>query len=47
MENTISNGILFHERKLYDIAAYYLSIAASKGDPTGLFLYAISLRHGW
>ena len=31
MSNTLSNGILFHERRLFDVSAYYFSIAASKG----------------
>ena len=40
-------GIHFHEIARYDWSAYYFSIAASNGDPTGMFLYAISMRHGW
>ena len=63
MSHTLANGIMCHEKQLYDLSVYYFSIAASKGityfnfrilyqpsllgDPTGLFMYAVSLRHGW
>jgi TPR repeat protein len=40
-------GIHFHENNQFEFSAYYFSIAASQGDSTGSFLYAISLRHGW
>lgn len=29
------------------MSAFYFSVAASRGDATGLFLYAISIRQGW
>ncbi|KAJ3325003.1 hypothetical protein HDV06_005592 [Boothiomyces sp. JEL0866] len=40
-------GIFYHELNEFEISAYYFSVAAARGHPTGLFLYAISLRHGW
>ena len=40
-------GIYHHENTKYDWSAYYFSIAAANADPTGIFLYAISMRHGW
>jgi TPR repeat protein len=43
----LSLGVYFHEEASFENSAYYFSLAASNGDPTGLFLYAISMRHGW
>ncbi|KAJ2995182.1 hypothetical protein HDV02_001008 [Globomyces sp. JEL0801] len=46
-EDPLVVGIFYHEQGAYAISAYYFSIAAARGDPTGLFLYAVSMRHGW
>jgi TPR repeat protein len=40
-------GIFYHDQDYLEIAVYYFSISASKGDPMGLVLYAICLRHGF
>lgn len=46
-EDPLAVGIFYHELGQLELSAYYFSISAARGDPTGLFLYAISLRHGW
>ncbi|KAI9208310.1 uncharacterized protein BJ171DRAFT_490931 [Polychytrium aggregatum] len=40
-------AIYHHENNRLDIATYFFSYSASQGHPIGLFLYAMSLRHGW
>ncbi|KAI8924432.1 hypothetical protein BC831DRAFT_498482 [Entophlyctis helioformis] len=45
--DALSIAIFYHERNHLDIAAYYFSLSAAQGNPLGLFLYAISMRHGW
>jgi TPR repeat protein len=39
-------GMYFHEKDKLDIATYYFSLAM-QDNTLGLFMYAISLRHGW
>jgi TPR repeat protein len=46
-KDPLAVGIYYHESGQYQLSAYYFSIAAANGDPTGLFLFAISMRHGW
>ena len=46
-QDPLALGIYYHENSRYEWSAYYFSVAASNGDPTGVFLYAISMRHGW
>ncbi|RKO89925.1 hypothetical protein BDK51DRAFT_21043 [Blyttiomyces helicus] len=40
-------AIFYHEKEVLDVATYYFSVAAARGHPVGLFMYAMSLRHGW
>ncbi|KAJ3089764.1 hypothetical protein HK102_005561 [Quaeritorhiza haematococci] len=40
-------AIFYHDKNQLKLAAYFFSVAASKGSPLGLFLYAMCLRHGW
>jgi TPR repeat protein len=46
-KDPLAIGIHYHEVSQFELSAYYFSIAAARGDATGLFLYAISMRHGW
>jgi hypothetical protein len=46
-KDPLAVGIFYHEQNEFELSAYYFSISAARGDPTGLFLYAISMRHGW
>ncbi|KAJ3016725.1 hypothetical protein HKX48_003892 [Thoreauomyces humboldtii] len=40
-------AIHYHELNCLDVATYYFSVAAARGHPVGLFMYAMSMRHGW
>ncbi|TPX58567.1 hypothetical protein SpCBS45565_g07964 [Spizellomyces sp. 'palustris'] len=40
-------AIYYHEANVLEVATYYFSIAAARGHPVGLFMYAMSMRHGW
>ncbi|CAG8712885.1 6939_t:CDS:2 [Acaulospora morrowiae] len=43
----IQKAIQYHEANELEKATYYFKLAADKDSPLGLFLYGISLRHGW
>jgi TPR repeat protein len=47
IKDPLAIGIFYHENGDLLMSAFYFSIAASRGDATGLFLFAISTRHGW
>jgi hypothetical protein len=47
IKDPLAIGIFYHENGDLLMSAFYFSIAASRGDATGLFLFAISKRHGW
>ncbi|ORX64131.1 HCP-like protein, partial [Basidiobolus meristosporus CBS 931.73] len=40
-------AIQSHEKNELEKAAHFFRLAACQGSPIGLFLYGISLRHGW
>ncbi|KAJ3150331.1 hypothetical protein HDU89_003109 [Geranomyces variabilis] len=40
-------AIFYHEQNVLEVATYYFSVAAARGHPIGLFMYAMSMRHGW
>ncbi|KAI8825605.1 uncharacterized protein EV422DRAFT_513494 [Fimicolochytrium jonesii] len=46
-EDPLQIAIFYHEQNVLDVAAYYFSVAAARGHPVGLFMYAMSMRHGW
>ncbi|ORX96983.1 HCP-like protein, partial [Basidiobolus meristosporus CBS 931.73] len=43
----VQKAIYCHERNELEKAAHFFRLAACQGSPVGLFLYGISLRHGW
>lgn len=43
----VTLGIECHENGSLQESAYHLRHAANAGHPTGMLLYALSLRHGW
>lgn len=46
-ENLVHAGIKFHEAGQLEKAADNFRLAAEQGSPLGMFLYGVSLRHGW
>ncbi|KAF8469541.1 hypothetical protein BDZ91DRAFT_720436 [Kalaharituber pfeilii] len=46
-EEHVTLGIECHENGSLQQSSYHLRIAANAGHPTGMLLYALSLRHGW
>ncbi|KAI8992294.1 hypothetical protein BDB01DRAFT_841631 [Pilobolus umbonatus] len=47
VDEHIQKGIEFHELGQLEKATHYFRLAAREGCPIGMFLYGISLRHGW
>ncbi|ORE06735.1 HCP-like protein [Rhizopus microsporus var. microsporus] len=47
IESLIQDGITFHERGQLEKATSLFRVAAEKDNPLGMFLYGVSLRHGW
>lgn len=47
VEALVHEGIVFHERGQLEKATQLFRIGAEKGNPIGMFLYGVSLRHGW
>ncbi|KAL2915840.1 hypothetical protein HK105_204541 [Polyrhizophydium stewartii] len=47
VNDPLSVAIFYHELNQLEVAAYYFSLSAAQGNPLGLFLFAISMRHGW
>ncbi|KAI8090402.1 hypothetical protein BDF21DRAFT_411184 [Thamnidium elegans] len=47
IENLVQQGIMFHEKGQLEKATSLFRIAAEKENPLGMFLYGVSLRHGW
>ncbi|ORX98468.1 HCP-like protein, partial [Basidiobolus meristosporus CBS 931.73] len=43
----VQQAIQCHEHNQLEKAAHFFRLAACQGSPVGLFLYGISLRHGW
>ncbi|KAL1920635.1 uncharacterized protein VTP21DRAFT_1012 [Calcarisporiella thermophila] len=46
-DELVQLAIQYHEKNELEKATYYFKLAAEKGSPMGIFLYGISLRHGW
>ncbi|KAL7312144.1 hypothetical protein PS15m_007943 [Mucor circinelloides] len=47
VEAFVHEGISFHEKGQLEKATQHFRIGAEKGNPIGMFLYGVSLRHGW
>lgn len=47
VEQLVSHGIKHHEAGRLDKATEYFRQAAQKDFPIAMFLYGVSLRHGW
>lgn len=47
IESLVHQGITFHEKGQLEKATSLFRIAAEKENPLGMFLYGVSLRHGW
>lgn len=47
VEALVHQGITFHEKGQLEKATSLFRIAAEKENPLGMFLYGVSLRHGW
>ncbi|EGF82011.1 hypothetical protein BATDEDRAFT_36677 [Batrachochytrium dendrobatidis JAM81] len=47
IQDPLSVAIFYHELNQLPVASYYFSLSAAQGNPLGLFLFAISMRHGW
>lgn len=47
VEALVHEGITFHEKGQLEKATSLFRIAAEKENPLGMFLYGVSLRHGW
>ncbi|KAI9267889.1 hypothetical protein BDA99DRAFT_349660 [Phascolomyces articulosus] len=46
-EGLVAEGIRYHETGRLDMATDCFRQAANKESPIGMYLYALSLRHGW
>ena len=46
-EDHVNKAIELHEEGRLNESTYHLRIAANKGDPTGMLLFALACRHGW
>ncbi|CAM0142611.1 hypothetical protein VKS41_002837 [Umbelopsis sp. WA50703] len=46
-EQLVHAGIKYHEAGQLEKAADNFKFAAAQGSPLGMFLYGVSLRHGW
>ncbi|KXS15630.1 hypothetical protein M427DRAFT_56698 [Gonapodya prolifera JEL478] len=47
LDDPLQLGIWHHENLRLPASAYFFSVSASQGNPLGLLLYGLSLRHGW
>ncbi|KAI8084392.1 uncharacterized protein B0P05DRAFT_535408 [Gilbertella persicaria] len=47
IESLVHQGISFHEKGQLEKATQLFRLGAEKGNPIGMFLYGVSLRHGW
>lgn len=46
-EAHVQKGIRYHEGGQLEKATQHFRAAADRDSPMGMFLYGISLRHGW
>ncbi|KAI8601112.1 hypothetical protein EDD21DRAFT_305637 [Dissophora ornata] len=46
-EDYVRQGIEFHESGDISKATHYFRTAAELGDPVGMLMYGLSVRHGW
>lgn len=47
IDKHVQKGIEFHELGELEKATHHFRQCAKEGSPIGMFLYGISLRHGW
>ncbi|KAI8139089.1 hypothetical protein BJV82DRAFT_522307 [Fennellomyces sp. T-0311] len=47
IDHHVQKGIEYHELGELERATHQFRIVAKEGSPIGMFLYGISLRHGW
>ncbi|KAL0076135.1 hypothetical protein F4703DRAFT_1323060 [Phycomyces blakesleeanus] len=47
VDTHVQKGIECHELGQLEKATHFFRLAAKQGSPIGMFLYGISLRHGW
>ncbi|ORZ00175.1 hypothetical protein BCR43DRAFT_468194 [Syncephalastrum racemosum] len=47
IDQHVQKGIEFHELGQLEKATHHFRLAAKDESPVGMFLYGISLRHGW
>ncbi|KAI8370333.1 uncharacterized protein BYT42DRAFT_83997 [Radiomyces spectabilis] len=47
VDQHVQKGIEYHESGELEKATHHFRLAAKQGSPIGMFLYGISLRHGW
>jgi hypothetical protein len=47
IDQYLQSGIKHHELGQLEKATHYFRLASNQGCPIGMFLYGISLRHGW
>ncbi|KAI9315260.1 hypothetical protein BX666DRAFT_2019903 [Dichotomocladium elegans] len=47
IDHHVQRGIEFHELGELEKATHHFRLCAKEGSPIGMFLYGISLRHGW
>lgn len=47
IDKHVQKGIEFHEIGELEKATHHFRQCAKEGSPIGMFLYGISLRHGW
>ncbi|ORZ16565.1 hypothetical protein BCR42DRAFT_415334 [Absidia repens] len=47
VEAMVQSGIRYHESGQLEKATDYFRQAATRDSPMGMFLYGVSLRHGW
>lgn len=43
----VEKAIEYHQAGILNKSTYHLRLAARKGHPTGMLLYALACRHGW
>jgi hypothetical protein len=47
LDEMVQQGIRLHEQGQLEQATHMFRVAAEKGNPLGMFLFGVSMRHGW
>ncbi|KAI8885907.1 HCP-like protein [Backusella circina FSU 941] len=47
LDEMVQQGIRLHEQGQFEQATHMFRVAAEKGNPLGMFLFGVSMRHGW